>query len=297
MKLHLLNRSSTENKSLTVSHHIYNNFLKIWHYHEELELVIILKSSGMRFVGDSIEKFDVGDVVLIGRNLPHMWLNDDTYFKKNSTSEAEAISIHFKKNFLGEKFLEVPETEQIVHLLNLADRGIKFSNLDDVLLINLKLLAQLDATSQMIKLLEILNNLSSHSDYTLLSSAGFLSSFHKTENKRLDKIYEYVFQNFNTPISSGDVAATIGMNKSAFSRFFKKTHRKPFTKYLNEIRIGYACKLLIENKESITAIAYLCGFNNISNFNRQFKLLKSTSPSTYLEFYSTNKSKSKKSIT
>ena len=296
MKLHFLNRSNKEHKSLTVSHSIYDNFLKVWHYHEELELVFIQKSSGMRFVGDSIEKFYSGDVVLIGKNLPHMWLNEDKYFQNDATLKAEAISVHFKKDFLGDKFLNVPETEQIADLLHLAVRGIKFNNLNEKLLQNLKDLAQLDDTTQIISLLEILNKLSRHTDYTLLSSSGFLNSFHKTENKRLDKIYEYVFQNFNTPMSSGDVAENIGMNKSAFSRFFKKIHRKPFTKYLNEIRIGYACKLLIENKESITAIAYLCGFNNISNFNRQFKLLKNSSPSSYLEFYSKNKTEGKKSI-
>tara|TARA_R110002050_G_scaffold100580_1_gene208100 strand:- start:29636 stop:30529 length:894 start_codon:yes stop_codon:yes gene_type:complete len=296
MKLHLLNRSSVENKSLTVSHNLFNNFLKIWHFHEELELVIILKSSGMRFVGDSIEKFDVGDVVLIGKNVPHMWLNDEQFFKKNSDLKAEAISVHFKTDFLGSMFFDVPEMKQIANLLKQADRGIKFIDLNVNIIHTIEELENLDATSQIIKLIEILNFLSQHENYTLLSSSGFINSFHKTENRRLDKMYEYIFQNFNSPIGSGDVAKNIGMNKSAFSRFFKKTHRKPFTKYLNEIRIGYSCKLLIENKESITSIAYLCGFNNISNFNRQFKVIKGSTPSSYLQHYSKSMVKGKKSI-
>tara|TARA_R110000868_G_scaffold121034_3_gene321228 strand:+ start:153035 stop:153928 length:894 start_codon:yes stop_codon:yes gene_type:complete len=296
MKLHLLNRSSFENKSLTVSHNLFNNFLKIWHFHEELELVIILKSSGMRFVGDSIEKFDVGDVVLIGKNVPHMWLNDEQFFKKNSDLKAEAISVHFKTDFLGSMFFDVPEMKQIANLLKQADRGIKFIDLNVNIIHTIEELENLDATSQIIKLIETLNFLSQHENYTLLSSSGFINSFHKTENKRLDKMYEYIFQNFNSPIGSGDVAKNIGMNKSAFSRFFKKTHRKPFTKYLNEIRIGYSCKLLIENKESITSIAYLCGFNNISNFNRQFKVIKGSTPSSYLQHYSKSMVKGTKSI-
>lgn len=98
-------------------------------------------------------------------------------------------------------------------------------------------------------------------------------------------MYKYIFQYFNTPIGASDIAEHIGMNSAAFSRFFKKLHRKPFTKYLNEIRVGYACKLLLEEQESITSIAYLSGFNNISNFNRQFKLIKGKSPSSYLEFH------------
>lgn len=285
MKLHLLDRSSIVDRSLTVSHNLYQNFLRIWHFHVEFELVVIIQSSGMRFVGDNIEKFDVGDVVLIGKNVPHMWLNDDKYFEKDSLLEAEAISVHFKKDFLGPDFLNVPEMQPIANLLHRAEQGVKFLNADENVINELKILVNLDPMAQIIKIIEILSLLSKHKEYQLLSSSGFLNSFHKTENRRLDKIYEYVFENFNSPIGSGDVAKIVGMNKSAFSRFFKKTHRKPFTKYLNEIRIGYACKLLLENNESITSIAFLSGFNNISNFNRQFKMIKGKSPSSYFNYH------------
>lgn len=285
MKLHLLDRSSIVDRSLTVSHNLYQNFLRIWHFHVEYELVVILQSSGMRFVGDNIEKFDVGDVVLIGKNVPHMWLNDDKYFEPDSSLEAEAISVHFKKDFLGPSFFNVPEMSPISNLLFKAEQGIKFLNVEDNVINELKILVNLDPMGQIIKIIEILGLLSKHKEFKLLSSSGFINSFHKTENRRLDKIYEYVFENFNSPIGSGDVAKVVGMNKSAFSRFFKKTHRKPFTKYLNEIRIGYACKLLLENNESITSIAYLSGFNNISNFNRQFKMIKGKSPSAYFNYH------------
>lgn len=285
MKLHLLNRSSVEDTSLTVSHNLYKNFLRIWHFHEEYELVVILQSSGMRFVGDNIEKFDIGDVVLIGKNVPHMWLNDDKYFNKDSILKAEAISIHFKREFLGEGFFEVPEMKQISQLLNTASQGIKFLNIDDVIINKIKFLVNLDSTSRIIGVIEILDILSKQKNTATLSSSSFVNSFHKTENKRLNKMYEYIFQNFNTPISSSDIAQVIGMNKSAFSRFFRKTHRKPFTKYLNEMRIGYACKLLLAQNESVTSIAYSCGFNNISNFNRQFKIIRGKSPTEYLEYH------------
>ncbi|MEO9511257.1 MAG: AraC family transcriptional regulator [Flavobacteriaceae bacterium] len=285
MKLHLLDRSSIIDRSLTVSHNLYQNFLRIWHFHVEFELVVILQSSGMRFVGDNIEKFDVGDVVLIGKNVPHMWLNDDKYFEKGSSLEAEAISVHFKKDFLGADFFNVPEMNAISNLLYKAEQGIKFLKVEDNVINELKILVNLNPMAQIIKIIEILSLLSRHKEFKLLASSGFMNSFHKTENRRLDKIYEYVFENFNSPIGSGDVAKVVGMNKSAFSRFFKKTHRKPFTKYLNEIRIGYACKLLLENNESITSIAFLSGFNNISNFNRQFKMIKGKSPSAYFNFH------------
>jgi len=285
MKLHLLNRSSQVNRSVSVSHNCYPNFLRVWHFHEEFELVVILKSSGMRFVGDNIEKFDVGDIILIGKNLPHMWLNDDVYFEEESNLKAEAISVHFKKEFLGDGFFDIPEMSALSSLLQRAQQGIKFLESDDSLIEEIKVLVELNPTEQIIKIIEILVMLSKNKEYKLLSSSSFVNSFQRTENRRLDKIYEYVFENFNSPIGSSDVAEVVAMNKSAFSRFFKKIHRKSFTKYLNELRIGYACKLLLEDQESITSIAFLSGFNNISNFNRQFKLIKGRSPSEYINDY------------
>jgi AraC-like DNA-binding protein len=280
-----LNRSSIMNESLTVSYNQHSHFLRVWHFHPEFELVIILKSSGTRFIGDSIQKFEEGEVVLIGDNLPHMWLNDEEYFKENPVLKAEAIAVHFNRDFLGTDFFEIPEMQSISNLLDRARLGIRFYDPKVGLLDEIKSLVDLGPAARIYKTIEILDALTKHERYKLLSSNSFLRSFNKTENKRLAKIYEYVFENFNSHISSGDVAQIAGMNKSAFSRFFKESHRKTFTTYLNEIRVGYASKLLLENKESITEIAYLSGFNNISNFNRQFKKIHNMSPSSYLKLH------------
>lgn len=282
MKLHLLDRSSTGNTSITVSQNNYKNFLKVWHFHEELELVYIIKSTGTRFVGDSIEKFQSGEVILIGKNVPHMWLNDEAYFEENSSLTAQAVSVHFKDNFVGKEFLSLPEMQPISHLLKKATQGIKFNNVTDNIKNELLNLSSLNPAIKITRIIEILSKLEQTQHYTLLSSNGFINTFHQTENKRLNTIYEYVYQNFHTPISSKDVAELANMNASAFSRFFKTIHRKPFTRFLNEIRIGFACKMLLENKENITSIAYACGFGNISNFNRQFRIIKNESPSSFL---------------
>lgn len=282
MKLHLLDRSSVANTSITVSQNNYKNFLKVWHFHEELELVYIIKSTGTRFVGDSIEKFEAGEVVLIGKNVPHMWLNDEVYFEKNSTLTAQAVSVHFKDNFVGQEFLSLPEMQPVAQLLKKAAQGIKFSHIKDNIKNELINLHSLEPALKITRIIELLCKLEQQQNYTLLSSNGFINTFHKSENKRLNIIYEYVYQNFHTQISSKDVALLVSMNASSFSRFFKTIHRKPFTRFLNEIRIGFACKMLLENKESITSIAYACGFGNISNFNRQFKIIKDESPSSFL---------------
>lgn len=288
MKLHLLDRSTEISSSFSTTTYEDSNFLKTWHYHQELELVFVLKSTGTLFIGDGVEKFEVGDLVLIGKDLPHMWLNDEIYLKKNASLKAKAIAVHFRKDFLGELFFKTPEMLQILKLFKRSCNGIKFENVSAKLTEELNRMFLLDGFEKTIVFLEILHQLAKHNQYKLLSSTGFLDSFQLTENKKLDKVYEYLFNNFTHPISLNAVAEIAHMNPSAFSRFFKKMHNKTFSKYLNELRVGYACKLLIVNNYNVSRVCYNAGFNNISNFNRQFKNIKGLTPSQYLQKHKSN---------
>ncbi|RXJ49430.1 AraC family transcriptional regulator [Gelidibacter gilvus] len=285
MKLHLLDRSHTTS-AISVRKNSYANFLKIWHYHPELELVIVLKSKGTRFIGDSIKKFQSKDVVLIGKNLPHMWLNDPKYFQEDKSLSAEAVAIHFKEDFLGNTFLQLPEIKPIVALFKKAEQGIQFRNVPDALIqaiIKLNDETDFNKTHQFIG---ILHELAVHDDYNLLASSGYVASLRLEKSDLSNKVIAFIFNNFNKDIDLNSVADLVNMNSSAFSRSFKRVHRKTFSKYVNEIRIGYACKLLIENELNVAAIAYESGFNNLSNFNRQFKMIKNMSPSAYLKKHS-----------
>lgn len=283
MQLHFISREKPENSSFSITHHIEPHFLKVWHYHLELELVLSLKSTGTRFVGDSIKKFEEGDLVLIGKNLPHMWLNDDRYFKKNNPLIAEDIVIHFTQDFLGADFLNAHELKSISDLLHKSKYGIKFNKPSLKISKRIKKLNSLQpGFKRTMKFIQILHNLALHKEYEYLSSEAFVNSFKQNKNDSLDKTYEYIFENFAKPIRLDDVAKIANMNPSAFSRFFARVNRKTFSKYLNEVRIGYACKKLIENKSSIAAICYESGYNNISNFNRQFRAIKHMSPREYL---------------
>jgi AraC-like DNA-binding protein len=285
MKLHLLNRSDTAS-NISVRKNSYANFLKIWHYHPELELVTILKSKGTRFIGDSVKKFQPKDVVLIGKNLPHMWLNDPKYFKENSKLNAEAISIHFKEDFLGNTFLKLPEMKPILELFKKAEQGIQFKNVPKLIRQAIENLNNESDFNKIHQIIGILNQLAFHKDYKILATSGYVASLKLEESKISNTVIAYIFKNFNQEINLNKVAEIANMNSSAFSRSFKRVHRKTFSKYLNEIRIGYACKLLIENELNVAAIAYESGFNNLSNFNRQFKILKKMSPSGYLKKHS-----------
>lgn len=285
MKLHLLDRTNRQLNSFSVTRNKHPHFLKVWHYHPELELVLINQSTGTRFIGDSIERFDQGDVVLIGANLPHMWMNDEVYFSKDSKLCADAISIHFRQDFLGDAFINAYEMKPIKGLMERAVLGISFNKIDDNTKYQLRCLAGdvgLTPFDKTLVLLSVLHKLSTEKDYKTLSSTGFKKSFDKADNGSLEKINEFTFENFTRPISAKDVAQAAHMNTAAFSRFFTRVHRKTFTRYLNEIRIGYACKLLIEKKHKVISICYDSGFSNLSNFNRQFKLIKGMTPTEFM---------------
>lgn len=280
MKPKQLDRSSAGKRSFIVRDNLYPHFLKIWHYHAELELVIIRESIGTRFVGDSIEKFEPGEVILIGKHLPHMWLNDKKYFQGDPNLSAVAYSIHFREDFLGLPFLQLESTQPLADLFNRAKRGIRFTKVQFPIIQEIQeLIAEEDAFLKLVKLLAILHQLARHEEITLLASEGYL---HAEVEEQADKTHEYIFKNFNQPIRLAEVAAIQGMNPSAFSRYFKRIHRKSFSRYLIEIRIGYACKLLMENNINVSAVCYESGFNNLSNFNKQFLKVMGMNPTQYI---------------
>jgi len=173
MKLHVLDRSTSENQSFSVSFNSYPNFLKIWHAHSEFELAVILESYGSCFVGDSITPFVPGTVVLIGKNLPHMWLNDDVFFQSDVNLKAEAIAVHFKDYFLGKEFWQLPEMTQIGVLLARSQQGVMFRNLDDEFMQKVKLLLEKKGIERVILFLALLDKLSHHSDFKLLASKSY----------------------------------------------------------------------------------------------------------------------------
>lgn len=283
MKPQLLSRSIHQNCSYFIECHSYKSFLDVWHYHPELELVFILESTGSRFVGDSIGKFEPGEIVLLGKNLPHLWLNDKEYFKKASCLQAKALVIHFMESFT-ENLLQVPEMADIKELFNKAGCGIKFEGKScEPILTKVKAIFSKNDPDRIIKLLEVLKDLSQHQEYKVLSSSVYMSSFQEGNNSKMAKVLKYIMNNFKKEISLNDAAELAHMNPSAFSRYFKQVQKKGFSQFVNEIRIGYACKLLMEQKYNIAEVCYESGFKNLSNFNRQFKLLKSLSPSEYIK--------------
>lgn len=285
MKAQLLGREKPFDGSFRAVKHSYPYFLNVWHYHSELELVYIVQSTGTRFIGDSTEQFKEGDLVLIGENLPHLWQNDAHYFAKGANLKAEALSIHFNKDFGGKDFCDIPEMQLIKSLINRAAHGLLFrGEICGKAVGKMNKVIRAEGIHRIVILLELLEKLA-RAEYEPLSSEGFTLPIQNSGDDRIAKVYSFTYENFKQDISLEEVAALVNLNPSAFCRFFKKSAKKSYFSFLNEIRIGYACKLLLEEKQNISEVAYTCGYNNLSHFNRQFKMIKHHSPSAFLAFH------------
>ncbi len=283
MKATLLKRETSPNRSFSVAKHNFPHFLKVWHYHVELELVYIVQSEGTRFIGDNIDQFQAGELMLIGSNLPHMYQNDKSYFSAHSEKRAEASAIHFNPLFLKTSFAEIPELIEFHSLIEKAKLGLKFSEGTSAKVgAKIQSLEKKSELSRMLGFLDILAHLCKDEKATTIASTGFVNHFELAGDLKLDKVYDYVMRHFQENINVDDIADLVSMNKSSFCRYFKRTTQKTFTEFLNEIRIGFACKMLMERQMGILEISYYCGYNNISHFNRQFKKKLGVSPSAYL---------------
>ncbi len=242
-----------------------------WHCHPEYELMLILKSKGKRFIGDSISFYREGDLVFIGSNLPHTWYTPDDSSKNDV--ETEAILIQFPENLAGINFADAPEFTTIHRLLSKAAQGIQFQGKVRKL-VSEKIIAMnsLKGIDRFIQLLVILDTLGKVNDEQMksLSSIKFVHNFQPRQQSRIDRVCTYLNQNYKENISLEDAAAIAAMSMTAFCRFFKRSTGKTFIDFVNELRIGHACSLLIESDLTIAEICYDVGFNNVSNFNRRF---------------------------
>ncbi len=257
-----------------------------WHYHREIELIHFEKGGGTQFVGDNIRNFTSGDVVLIGSNLPHYWNFDSSYFESSSRKEADVRVVHFNDDFWGDDFLNLPENTSIRQLLQQAKQGIAVfgSARKQVQRLLADLLAA-EGTARILLLVQALTIIANTKDTQTLSSVGFNPHFQHREKDRINNIYDFAIQHFKQKISLDEVAEVAGMSNNAFCRYFKSRTGKTFSQFLIEIRVGHACKLLIENNLNVKQICYESGFHNFAGFHKYFKQITGKSPLNYQRAY------------
>lgn len=257
-----------------------NYFDKPWHFHKEYELVLIDKAEGTRFIGDHVSHFTDGNLALIGPNIPHLYRNSENYYK-NKKLVAKSIFIHFTDDFPGKSFFDLPEMKLVRRLLDKSSLGFNIHGKSNQYVKQKLIDMQQELPAQrLLSLLDILIFLSTSKDLKNILSSGFTAS-NSNDTDRINIVLQYIMENYTSEIYIEEIASKLNMSVASFSRYFKHHTRKTFSHYVTEIRIGHACRLLMEDNYNISEICYLSGFENLSNYYRHFKKIVGVIPKEY----------------
>jgi AraC-like DNA-binding protein len=248
------------------------------HFHPECELTLIEASHGLRFVGDSIERFEAGDLVLLGPGLPHYWNNPPEW-----AGAAHSIVIQFRDDLLGPGWLETPEMNGVRRLLARAQRGVRFRGKSAAAAAGrMRRMPRSAPLPRLLLLLETLHGLARATGAHLLASAGYAPRFNGDDQSRLARVLSYVDEAVVHGVQQREAARRAGLSPAAFSRYFRSKLGHTFEAFVNEVRVGRICRALIDEPErSVAEIAFAAGYNNLANFNRQFRRRVGLAPTVY----------------
>lgn len=269
----------SDNTSFVARTHRTPNFEVSWHQHSEYELILFTEGAGLSFIGNYVGEFEVGDIFFLGANLPHM-------FKKSGDIVTSAVVIHFKEDFWGSNFLNLPESKQVRKLLETSLQGLKIAGKSKELLNgSIISLEKEKGFRRIITLCECLDLLAKKEEFKTLSTQQ-VKEVNNKNRERIDRIFHYTMENFKESVQLTTVARVADMSIPAFCNYFKKSTRKKYIDFLNEVRIGYACKLLVDDASiTIEGASYESGYNTIANFNKQFLKVKGMTPSKYRKIF------------
>lgn len=276
MKPVLINTTPQQKNLYAVKRYKDKVFTMPFHMHERYELTYIIKGKGTRIIGDNIKEYEEGDIVLMAPYTPHHW--QSTWIKQSSVS---AITVFFSNEFPTKEFKLLPEFASITRLLETAKFGIELKGkLRERIAKKLTQLTVNYSLEQMMHLLSILNEIANLKEYNILMDKGFSVS-KKQDWERISKIVNHIRINISNKITIKEIADIAFMHTGSVNRFFKQATGFSLIEYINLMRIGMACDLLSGSYKNITDIAFECGFNNLSHFNRIFKRVKKTTPNEY----------------
>lgn len=285
MKASYRHISTPEDASFAIKEYCQPRFTNTFHFHHGYEIILIVKSSGHVYVGNKVMNYNQGEIFMFGEGLVHCFSNDN--LSKDTTEVAHAIVVQFTADFMGKDFFERLELRKVKELLAQSAYGIKFSSVAPSLS---ELFFQFQPNQQMrnlILLLQVLEELClrSNEGALLLTDDIRKIRYKESDSNKLASIFNYVFENYHHNIDISSAASMACMSKAAFCRYFKRSTHKTFSQFVNEIRISHATKLLMGKEYNITDICYACGFDNVSYFNRQFKIHQGISPREYRKVF------------
>lgn len=248
-----------------------------FHYHPELELTLIVSSAGHRYVGDHIGRFAPGDLVLMGPDLPHMYINPPKF-----SGRAHSRVLQFRSDCLGVDFFQRGEMRNIRALFEKSRVGLVFSGWSrDRVAQLMETFGANEGPRRVVVFLEILQTLAEAKDFRTLASANYSPSLALYQGERINRVCELISRKFREEVTQSEAARLARMSVPSFSRFFRRATNKTFRGFLNEVRIGHASQSLLETDRTVSEVCYDSGFANLSNFNRQFLRLRKVSPREY----------------
>lgn len=253
------------------------------HQHSENQIMWIVKSEGTLIAGDYVGRFQEGDLFLIGSGQPHVFRNDDAYFKSGSKRKAEAISMYFDESYTGAEFWRLNEMKGVQQLLTKSKKGLRVEGKTKTHAIQLiRQLSQKKGIDKLIHFFQLLKVLSESRETHTLSVTTLTTDHAGGEDKRMNDILHFTFRESYRPIYLREIAEIANLSQEAFCRYFKLRTQKTYTNFLNEVRISKACQLLIGTDKTVQEICYEAGFNNVSQFNRVFRKITGKTPNRYL---------------
>ncbi|HJU45862.1 MAG TPA: AraC family transcriptional regulator [Chitinophagaceae bacterium] len=264
-----------ENSSFVACTYRTPQFEVPWHQHPELELILFTEGEGTSFIGNYIGEFKKGDIFFLGSNLPH------TFQKAHKDLVTSAVVIQFKEDFWGESFLQLPECKAIRQLFDISLAGLKIWG-ETKTRLN-KMISGLEhqkGLHSIASLCECLQLIAETGEYDMVSTQD-VTAFTSKKQERIDKIFRYTIDHFQDAITLNTVASYADMSVPAFCNYFRKSTKKTYIDFLNEIRIGYACQQLADTQKTVQEICFESGFNTLANFNKQFMQVKKRTPSQY----------------
>ncbi len=248
-----------------------------WHHHPEFELTLTTNSRGQRFVGDSIEGYGDGDLVLLGPNLPHTWFSGD---KIDAASPHVALVMWFRTEWAESLLGVLVEMRNVQHMLAASDRGMAFSPSATARARPLiEAMPRLDGSSRLLNLMQVLQILAGDTEAVALASPAFrATTAAPSDRDRIDRLLDHIHAHYDTDLRVEDLARICCLSVSGFQRLFRRHTQLAVTEYTTQLRIGQACALLLSTARPIAHIAETVGYRNLSNFNRQFLDVKRLTP-------------------
>lgn len=284
MKASLEHLSTGNNQTFQLKEISQSWFDAPYHFHPELELTLIVSGKGKRFVGNQVNDFVAGDLVLLGENVPHCWQNTrENLLAEQDPNGSQALVIHFSKYFLGPEFLDKEEFTSIKRLMEQAKTGFQIlGETQDRVVREMLVLKDLEPFQRMLSFLNILHVLSiNQKDLRAIEEAEKVYDLSPVDLERINKIYAYVIANYTQEVHLDEVAHLANMTETAFCRYFKKTTQKTFVELVTEFRVKHACQLLRNSSKTMVEICFESGFGNLSHFNKQFKQWMKMPPLQY----------------